>query len=77
MRNNNNNIQQVIDALLHPKYRWRTVSGIVKETKMSEKEVREYLEILMKKNKARKSYVSDPDGNDLYGLILRVDGVEV
>lgn len=73
----NNKIQQVINALLHPKYHWRTISGIVKETKTSESEAREYLDILIKKKKVRKSYVPDADGNELYGLILRVDGVEV
>ncbi len=75
--NSNNSSEKVLNAFLNPKYRWRTVSGIAKETNLTENEVQEILDILIDKKKVRKSYVPDADGNNLYGLILRVDGVEV
>lgn len=69
----NNKIQAVYNALLHPKYEWRTISGIAKQTGLTVEEVQECLSSLIGNNKVRKSYVPDPWGKDLYGLIDRVD----
>ncbi len=65
--------KKVFKALLHPKYEWRTVSGIAKQTGLPEERVEKYLHHLIKQKKVRKSFVPDHRGNDLYGLIVRVD----
>jgi len=39
--------------------------------------VEECLRILVRRKKVRKSYVPDPWGKDLYGLIDRVDAEEM
>ncbi len=62
-----NKVKLVYDTLLHPKYDWRTVSGITKQTPLTEDQVEECLRILVRKKKVRKSYVPDPLGKDLYG----------
>lgn len=69
----NNKIKPVYNALLHPKYEWRTISGIAKQTGLTPDEVLQCLNSLIKDKKVRKSYVPDPWGKDLYGLIDRVD----
>lgn len=66
-------IDKVMNALLHPKYKWRTVQGIAKESGLSEEEVEKCLEALIKQKRVRKSYVPDVDGRELYGVIMRVD----
>lgn len=63
----------VFESLLHPKYHWRTIQGIAKQTQVKEDEVKENLELLILKKKVRKSYVPDAWGRDLFGLIDRVD----
>jgi hypothetical protein len=63
----------VYESLLHPKYQWRTIRGIAKQTSLPPDDVKKLLDILMKKNEVRKAYVEDGRGNDLYGLISRVD----
>lgn len=68
-----NKIQSVYGALLHPKYEWRTISGIAKQTGLTAEEVQKCLNSLIRNKKVRKSYVPDPWGKDLYGLIDRVD----
>ena len=73
----NKNVKVVYDTLLHPKYDWRTISGIAKQTPLTDDEVRDCLTILIKNKKVRKSYVPDPWGRDLYGLIDRVDAEEM
>ncbi len=72
-----NNVKLVYDSLLHQKYDWRTISGIAKQTQLIEDQVEECLRILVRKKKVRKSYVPDPWGKDLYGLIDRVDAEEM
>ena len=72
-----NNVKLVYDSLLHQKYDWRTISGIAKQTQLMEDQVEECLRILVRKKKVRKSYVPDPWGKDLYGLIDRVDAEEM
>ncbi len=72
-----NNVKLVYDSLLHPKYDWRTISGIAKQMQLIEDQVEECLRILVRKKKVRKSYVPDPWGKDLYGLIDRVDAEEM
>ena len=72
-----NNVKLVYDSLLHQKYDWRTISGIAKQMQLIEDQVEECLRILVRKKKVRKSYVPDPWGKDLYGLIDRVDAEEM
>ena len=72
-----NNVKLVYDSLLHQKYDWRTISGITKQTQLIEDQVEECLRILVRKKKVRKSYVPDPWGKDLYGLIDRVAAEEM
>ena len=72
-----NNLKLVYDSLLHQKYDWRTITGIAKQTKLIEDQVEECLRILVRRKKVRKSYVPDPWGKDLYGLIDRVDAEEM
>ncbi len=69
----NKSIDKVYESLLHPKYEWRTIRGIVKQTKLSQEEVEESLKVLIKKDQVRKAYVPYVTGDDLYGLISRVD----
>lgn len=58
--------QAVFAALAHPEWDFRTVSGIARETNLSEREV---LAILKKYPElVRKSYVPDANGRDLYTL---------
>lgn len=49
------NARKVIKALKNPKYTWRYVSGIVKETGLSKNEVEEALDWLVKNQLAMKS----------------------
>lgn len=70
---NDNKQKKVLEALLHRKYHWRTISGIVKETHLPEDDVTGVLNELTKEKKVRKSFVPDAWGNDLFGLVLRVD----
>ncbi len=64
---------KIYESLLHPKHEWRSIEGIVKQTNLSAEKVQKGLFRLMKKKAARKSYVPDIKGNNLYGLVSRVD----
>jgi hypothetical protein len=71
--NGSNTHKKVLNALLHPKYHWRTISGIVKESHLPQDEVASILNEFIREKKVRKSVVPDAWGNDLFGLVLRVD----
>jgi hypothetical protein len=74
MKNKTENL--IYESLLHPKYHWRTINGIAKQTKLKEDEVKKWLDVLIKKNEVRKAYVPDVRGNELFGLVIRVDREE-
>ena len=69
----NEGIKRVFESLLHPKYQWRTIKGISRQTKLSQDDVKKSLDTLIKKEEVRKAHVADVRGNDLYGLISRVN----
>jgi predicted transcriptional regulator len=69
----NEELKKVFESLLHPKYQWRTIKGIAKQTKLSQDDVKKSLDMLIKKKEVRKAHVADVRGNDLYGLISRVN----
>lgn len=75
MKNKTENL--IYESLLHPKYHWRTINGIAKQTKLKEDEVKKWLDVLIKKNEVRKAYVPDVRGNELFGLVIRVDREEI
>ncbi|MCX6583627.1 MAG: hypothetical protein NT166_25920 [Candidatus Aminicenantes bacterium] len=64
---------KIYESLLHPKHEWRSIEGIIKQTNLSPEKVKNGLLRLMKKKEARRSYVADIKGNNLYGLVSRVD----
>ena len=59
----------VFDALANPKWDFRTVDGIAKETHLSTDEVKQALVTL--KNLVRKSLVPDRSGRALYTLSVK------
>lgn len=65
--------KKIYQALLHPKYEWRTIPGISKQTELDEEKVKKGLKRLINKKEVRISYVPDIEGEDLFGLISRVD----
>ena len=65
--------KKIYEALLHPQYEWRTISGISQQTELDEEKVKKGLRSLIDKEEVRISYVPDIGGDDLFGLISRVD----
>lgn len=61
---NENKIQAVINALDNPKYKWRTIDGVAKETGFDQAYVEEVLKKLS--DEIVKSSINSADGRDLF-----------
>ncbi len=64
--------QRIESALRNPKYAWRCVKHVAKETGLTEFVVSETLERWVKENKVRTREVPGADGLVMYGLRERL-----
>ncbi|WFF79200.1 hypothetical protein [Delftia tsuruhatensis] len=61
--------QQVLRALESPRFKYRTVSGIAKETKLDEESVRE---VLQSNPAVRRSFAREKNGKQLFAAKAKV-----
>lgn len=59
-----NDTEIIIEALENPNYDWRTIEGIVKDTKLSLEKINDIIKILDKK--IIRSSIPDEKGHPLY-----------
>lgn len=63
-----NEEQQLFIALSRKKYKWRSISALVRESKLSQERVME----IIKKYQALNMIIQDPDHEDQFGYWTRV-----